>query len=301
MSSLHPFLNHGNIAGKTFAFRNDADGHVNLHFHPDGRVTGGHQNESHWIIDNGILVLQDHQHHTSCRFTDAKSIDGKLQASGLFSLPFDGTKGWRHHLFEVLPYISHENVVGKSFFFRNENCGPARHTLNADHSIGGAGHPNESRWGFENGNLVYFAADGRASCRFSEAHVVEGKLQLSGLYLLGGAPNGWRHFLHEEGSYSLNPNVVTESLHNKRFSFRSDGGHIADVTLLPGGAIGGYGNENESRWSCDHGKLIFHHRDGHPSTEFNNVYSVGGKLHFGGLFLLPNPPTAGWRHYMNEL
>lgn len=302
MSTLFPHLTEQNIGGKVFSFHNDDGPSINLTFHPDHRVTGGHPNESFWAIQNGFLVLKDQNQNVSAHFSNMKAIDGKLYASGLFVLPGFGVKaGWKHHLNESRPHVTRENIVGKAFIFRNEEGPGIRHVLGHDGHIQGSTHPNESSFDFVNGHLEYRDASGKPTCRFTEYHVVDGKLILSGLYLGEGAPAGWRHFLKEEGPNS-SPNIQHNQVAGKRFVYFNESGSPVDLTLRADGVIEGSRHPNETRWSTENGRITFYNANGSVSCHFNDIFIIGGHIHANGLYIgkEPNPPCAGWRHYLNE-
>lgn len=52
--------------------------------------------------------------------------------------------------------------------------------------IEGVGHPNESRWGLEEGVLVFYDVNGRPTTRFTEVKQIDRKFVLSGRLLVPG-------------------------------------------------------------------------------------------------------------------
>lgn len=63
--------------------------------------------------------------------------------------------------------------------------------------IEGVDHPNETRWGLEEGTLVFYHLDGQPSTRFTEMHREGGKVVLSGRLLLAGDEPVVIHVLKE--------------------------------------------------------------------------------------------------------
>ncbi len=66
--------------------------------------------------------------------------------------------------------------------------------LLGDGTIEGYHHPNEHRWGLENGVVVFYHQDGRPTCRFDDRRLENGSTVLKGRFLLAG---GIIHVLRE--------------------------------------------------------------------------------------------------------
>ncbi|PIE65781.1 MAG: hypothetical protein CSA26_02385 [Desulfobacterales bacterium] len=62
--------------------------------------------------------------------------------------------------------------------------------------IRGYSHPNEHHWGIEDGAVVFYHSSGKPSCRFSEITKKDGKVVMSGSFLLNDT-KGVSHFLRE--------------------------------------------------------------------------------------------------------
>lgn len=71
-------------------------------------------------------------------------------------------------------------------------------SLDPSGRINGIGHPNESRWGIEDGTLVFFHEDGRPSTRFTEVFREAGKVVLRGRLLLTEGDEEVVHVLKEQ-------------------------------------------------------------------------------------------------------
>lgn len=84
--------------------------------------------------------------------------------------------------------ISPEELVGKVWEFgRADGTVLVRGmSLQADGSIDGSRHENESRWGTEGAVLVFYHSSGRASTRFTSFVKSDGRWTISGPFLLGG-------------------------------------------------------------------------------------------------------------------
>lgn len=63
--------------------------------------------------------------------------------------------------------------------------------------IEGVEHPNESRWGLEDGTLVFYDANGQTTTRFTEMKSTDEKVVLSGRLLVPGHQRVVIHVLEQ--------------------------------------------------------------------------------------------------------
>ncbi|MBV7701064.1 beta-L-arabinofuranosidase domain-containing protein, partial [Streptomyces sp. TRM70350] len=180
------------------------------------------------------------------------------------------------------------DVEGRVFQFgRNDGSVIAqRIRLLADGTIQGHTHPNEARWGRENGALVFFTRDGRASTRFVWDAREDGRIVLRGSFEFDG------RIVHELREVDL-------TVEGKWFQFaRADGSVITSLLRLRAdGTIEGHSHPNERSWAQEGDTLVFHNGDGRVTTRFTDTHSQFGRVDHSGPFL-PNPKIT---HQLRQL
>jgi DUF1680 family protein len=174
----------------------------------DGTISGSsHANESRWGYDGDTLVFQAANGAISTRWEKVTARNGRLEFEGRFL--FDGSI--RHGLTE----IDADPKVRVWRFLRGRSGTDVTEPhpiadnvrLRADQRLDGHRHSNETSWGMEGGVLVFRRADGALSTKFDQVKMFNGRLRLSGEFLLGGG-GSIRHVLEEIGGSSL-PSYVT--------------------------------------------------------------------------------------------
>jgi hypothetical protein len=95
--------------------------------------------------------------------------------------------------------LTRDLLTGRSWEFRHGEGDVISPSVRLDPSgaIQGVHHPNESRWGLENGTLVFFHESGVPSTRFTEMRREAGKIILSGPLLLPSDQPVVLHVLRE--------------------------------------------------------------------------------------------------------
>ena len=170
----------------------------------------------------------------------------------------------------------------------------SRVRLRPDGRIEGYSHPNESRWGFQNGTVIFYHQSGQPSCRFSETRQMDGRLVLSGPFL--SRPD-ITHVLIALGP-AIDVRGPISDFTRRTWQFgRGDGSVIAgDIRLRPGGRIQGYYHPNESRWGLEGDIVVFYHKSGQATCRFTTMEKEGETLVLSGPFL-PNP---AFTHVLTE-
>ena len=279
---------------------------------PGGKIQGySHPNESRWGLENNQVVFYHSNGKPSCRFTSVRTELGKLILSG----PYLFNQRFTHVLREMGSQQQPPPVWGGDTpptqtggdagwvvnrvwqFGRGDGSVIAKWIrLLPGGKIQGYSHPNESRWGLENNQVVFYHSNGKPSCRFTSVRTELGKLILSGPYLFN---QRFTHVLREMGSQQQPPPVwgrdtpPTQTggdagwVVDRVWQFgRGDGSVIAKrIRLLPGGKIQGYSHSNESRWGLENNQVVFYHGNGKPSCRFTTVRTEQGKLVLSGPFL----------------
>src|SRR5262249_54058819 len=204
-------------------------------------------------------------------------VHGKQLLSG-FSL-LDPSK--RHNLSEV-----DLTITGKVWQFRRSD---GTILLPVMRMLPGGGfdvptNPNEHRWAMEGGNLVFYAANGAPSTRFTHITMKNGRTQWSGQFLFDGS------ITHE--IVDINPDVTASIW---RFKRKEGDKLIADkVRLLAGGAIDGYHHPNEARWEYGGapGTLVLFNNVNATSTNFGAAHvDARGAMVYEGVFLFDRSIT----------
>jgi hypothetical protein len=248
----------------------------------NGSIAGySHPNEARWGFDGDILTFYAASGAPSTRFTMQTKVHGKQLLTG-FSL-LDSKI--RHILSEV-----DLNIIAKAWQFRRAD---GTILLPVVRMLPSGGfdvptNPNEHRWTMESGNLVFYAANGAASTRFTHVTMKNGRTQWSGQFLFDGS------ITHE--IVEIDPDVTASIW---RFKRKDTIEVIADkVRLLVGGAIDGYHHPNEVRWEYGgSGTLVFFNSANGTSTNFEAVHvDERGAMRYEGTFL----PDRSITHILEE-
>ncbi|MGW4687952.1 beta-L-arabinofuranosidase domain-containing protein [Streptomyces sp. NPDC004244] len=162
--------------------------------------------------------------------------------------------------------------------------------LLADGTIQGHTHPNEARWGRENGALTFFASDGRASTRFVWDARENGRVVLRGRFEFDD------RIVHELREVAL-------SAEEKLFQFaRADGSIITSILRLrAGGVIEGHSHPNERSWAQEGGTLVFRDVDGRVTTRFTETRAQFGRVDHSGPLLTDPRITHRLRQLDHEV
>lgn len=173
----------------------------------DGTISGSsHANESRWGYDGDTLVFQAANGAISTRWEKVTARNGRLEFEGRFL--FDSSL--RHGLTE----IDADPTRRVWRFLRGRPGTEATEPrpiadnlrLRPDGRLEGHRHNHETSWGLEGGVVVFRRADGVVSTKFDQVKMVNGRLRLSGLFLLGDGST--RHVLEESSGSSL-PGYLT--------------------------------------------------------------------------------------------
>ncbi|MET9387650.1 beta-L-arabinofuranosidase domain-containing protein [Streptomyces sp. NPDC002928] len=228
---------------------------------------------SQLTLDQSVPAPQDRRMVRVRARTDAGEVNlGDFASAGMPGTMADGLN----------------DVEGRVFQF-GRNDGPViaqRIRLLADGTIQGHTHPNEARWGRENGALAFFASDGRASTRFVWDARENGRMVLRGRFEFD------ERIVHELREVHLD-------VEGKWFQFaRADGSIITNlVRLRAGGNVEGHSRPSEQSWAQEDGTLVFRDGDGRVTTRFTDTRSQFGRVDHSGAFL-PNP---GVTHQLRQL
>ena len=157
--------------------------------------------------------------------------------------------------------------------------------LRPEGTIYGSTHPNESRWGFEDADLTFYDAQGRATTRFTNIPVANGRTRLEGKFL----PNpSITHVLTQ-----LEPEITDATWDFVRVR-PAKKERITSVRLEPYGRIHGHRHPNEARWSRDGNFLVFFDHTGRPTTQFTISPSTGMRAFDG-------PVSTEFSHRLEEV
>jgi DUF1680 family protein len=238
-----------------------------LQLYPDGTIRGySNANEVSWRLDGDALTFLSASGQPSTRFTVRLLQLGKQVLSGWSLLD----PGVRHILSEV-----DDRLLDKTWQFSRVTAGgvtilrPAVRLL-PDGRFDVPMHANETRWGRDAETLVFYAANGEASTRFTSLHMRNGRAQRSGTFAFD---HSITHVLDE---VDLN---VTRLVW--RFSRRQAGTPdfpLADkVRLLADGTIDGYWHPNEARWGRlgSSTAIAFFDTNGIMTTRFGEITVAG--------------------------
>ena len=260
-----------------------------------GQIQGySHPNEVGWGYDGDLLTFFAQGGAPSTRFTLRLEQHGKQVLSG-FSLLDPSV---RHLLSEV-----DFGIVGKTWQFRRLTQSGEVTLLPVVRLLDGGGfdiptNANEHRWAMEGTTLVFYAANGVPSTRFTSIRMQNGRTEWRGQFLFDSS------ITHELLEIDLDmPSMIW------RFFRQGETDAIADkVRLLPNQEIDGYRHPNEARWEpvSPQGGFLFRSASGAVSTTFDTISVNQGIMMFSGTFLL-NPSIThvfqevapGW-HFDSE-
>jgi DUF1680 family protein len=264
-----------------------------IQFIGDGMIAGySHPNEAKWGYDGDVLTLFAANGLASTRFTLRTLQHGKQVLSGMSLID--------HSVRHVLSQVDFE-IAGKIWQFRRLQHGAETVLLSTVRLLPGGSfdiptNPNETRWGMEGGTLVFYAANGVVSTRFTSIRMQNGRTQRRGIFLFDNS------ITHELSEVDLD---VTSMVW--RFIRRRDGDNdviLADkLRLLANQKIDGYWHPNESGWA--HGdridRLVFLSSAGGVSTHFDKFDASGVVMRFEGTFAFDKSithvleeSTSGW-------
>ncbi|GEM_PF-3333328 len=145
---------------------------------PHGAIAGAtHPNESRWGMEGKTLVFYAANGAPSTRFEEVETKHGRMILRGRFL--FDP------RITHVLSELDLEvrNKIWQfwtSLFPANPDAYPVSLRLLPDGAIDGSRYPNETRWGFEGGVLVFYTREGLPSTRFTRTRVENGLMVLEG-------------------------------------------------------------------------------------------------------------------------
>jgi hypothetical protein len=252
----------------------------------NGEIQGySHPNEAGWGYDGDLLTFFAQGGAPSTRFTLRLEQHSKQVLSG-FSLLDPSV---RHLLSEV-----DFGIVGKTWQFRRHTQSGEITLLPVVRLLDGGGfdistNANEHRWAMEGTTLVFYAANGAPSTRFTSIRMQNGRTEWRGQFLFDSS------ITHELLEIDLDmPSMIW------RFSRQGETLAIADkVRLLPNQEIDGYWHPNEARWepTSQPGELLFRSASGAVSTTFDTISVNQGIMTFTGKFLFD--PTI--THVLQEV
>jgi DUF1680 family protein len=253
---------------------------------PNGGIQGyTHPNESSWGYDGDFLTFFAQNGAPSTRFTLRLEQHGKQVLSG-FSLLDPSVR----HLLSQVDFA----IVGKTWQFRRLTQSGEVTLLPVVRLLDGGGfdiptNPNESRWDMEGSTLVFYAANGAPSTRFTSIRMRNGRTEWRGEFLFDST------ITHELLEIDLDlPSMIW------RFFRQGEADVIADkVRLLPNQGIDGYRHPNEARWepAGQPGEFLFRSASGAVSTIFDTIGVNQGTMIFSGTFLF-NPTIT---HVLQEV
>ena len=253
-----------------------------------GQIQGySNANEARWGFDGDLITFFAQNGAPSTRFAMRLQQHAKQVLSGVSLLDPSVC-----HLLSEVDFT----IVGKTWQFRrlvpgNTTLLPVVHLLNG----GGFDiptNPNEHRWAMEGTTLVFYAANGAPSTRFSSIRMQNGRTEWRGQFLfdpsithqlveidLAVSSMIWRFVRQQRGQ----PDVV-----------------LADkVRLLLSNKIDGYLHPNEASWNpgSQPGEILFRNSAGAVSTTFNTVNVDNGMMTLGGPFAFDSSIT----HVLQEV
>ena len=165
------------MAGRRFQFCR-AGGPViaeRLRLRDDHSIEGyDHANERRWEQESDTLVFRSQSGQVTTRFTEISTLFGRVDYRGTFLL----APGITHELREL-----DTEVVGKIWQFRRPNLGSISIRLLPGGVIE-ADHPNESFWGWEADQLVFYNAARTPTTRFRIGKDSTGRIWWKGPFLL---------------------------------------------------------------------------------------------------------------------
>ncbi|CAN7793515.1 glycoside hydrolase family 127 protein [Paraburkholderia hospita] len=266
-----------------------------IRFAGDGTIDGhSHPNEARWGFDGDTFTFFTATGVPSTRFIVRTVQYGHSVLSGMSLID----ASVRHVISQV-----DLDIVSKTWQFRRLQEGaetilwPTMRLL-ADGTFDIPTNPNETSWGMEGETLVFYAADGAASTRFTSIQMRNGRVQRRGRFVFDNS------IVHELAEVDLD---VTSMVW--RFSRKLAGGIVgpplADkLRLLEDHRLDGYWHPNEARWGRGDSanKLVFFSSSGGVSTYFDNFDAKDGIMRFEGTFAFDKTishvleeSTPGWK------
>lgn len=246
----------------------------------DGSVRGhAHPNESRWGFDGDVLTFHGADGAPTTRFHARMRVNGLHVLVGTF-LP---DARIRHELAQL------SATVERTWLFAREDGTVLNRRVRL---LPGGGydrgmHPNESRWEQVDGVLRFVDAGGRVTTAFDRAEVRNGRMRLSGAFLLDPSIT---HVLQE----------IPGDLAGTMWSFDRapyDWPPIADkLRLLPGGRVDGHVHPNETSWAVVDDVLELRDAAGVATTRFDRVWVEDGSLRMSGRM----PPPSDIEHRLVE-
>jgi hypothetical protein len=262
----------------------------------DGTIEGStHPNETRWSYRGNALIFFDANFVPTTCFTVRTRQHGKEVLSGMLG------SSVRH----VLAQVDFE-IVGKTWqLWRKDLTGTTTILKPLIRLLPGGEfdqttHPNESRWAIEHDILVFYAADGTPSTRFTSLRMQNGRVERSGTFLLDPSIT---HYLSE-----VDLDLISLIW---RFKRKGEAELIADkVRLLPNKKLDGYTHFNETSWNYDGApdRIMFVAKNGLVSTHFRTMRAAGGVMTFEGSFEFDSSIThileeqcPGWSIHRNYI
>jgi hypothetical protein len=255
----------------------------------NGLIQGySHPNEARWAYDGDLLTFFAQSGAPSTRFTLRTEQHGKQVLSGVSLID----PSVRHLLSEV-----DLGVINKTWQFRRQYQNKETILLPVVRLLGDGEfdvptHPNEHRWDMEGRALVFYAANGAPSTRFTSLRMHNGRAEWRGTFLFDAS------ITHELVEIDVDVTAMVWRFLQRRNGVRHD--PFADkVRLLPNGAIDGYWHPNEARWDYgpNAGTIIFRSAAGALSTFFDTVRVDKGVMSLEGTFAFDNTIT----HVLEEI
>ena len=259
----------------------------------NGSIQGySHPNEARWGYDGDLLTFFAQSGVPSTRFTLRTEQHGKQVLSGVSLID----PSIRHLLSEV-----ELGVIDKTWQFRRQYQTQETILLPVVRLRGDGGfdvptHPNEHRWEMEGGALVFYAANGVPSTRFTSLRMHNGRAEWRGTFLFDAS------ITHELVEIDVDVTAMVWRFRQRPPAMRNGVliDPIADkVRLLSNGAIDGYSHPNEASWEYgpNAGTIIFRSADGTLSTFFDTVRVDKGVMSLEGTFAFDSTIT----HVLEEV
>jgi DUF1680 family protein len=253
----------------------------------NGTIQGySHPNETRWAYEGDLLTFFAQSGAASTRFTLRAQQHGKQVLSGWSLLD----PSVRHLLSEV-----DLGIVNKTWQFRRQERTGKTVLLRAIRLLDGGGfdaptHPNEHRWAMEGETLVFYAANGSPSTRFTSIRMQNGRAEWRGAFLFDTS------ITHE----LVEINLDVTSMIWRFVRLRGDEHPVlADkIRLLPTFEIDGYSHPNEARWryGSNAGVILFCSAGGAVTTNFDTLTVDRGAMRFEGAFAF----DPAIRHVLDE-
>jgi DUF1680 family protein len=223
-----------------------------------GGIIAGHShpNEARWGIEDDTLVFFARDGRVSTRFVWVSRENRRMTLRGAFEFDRSITHVLSELETEVTDNLWDFGRVGSDG--RVVRISP-RVRLLPGGAIAGHAHPNESTWTLEGDTLVFRAADGAPSTRFTSITAEHGRTVRSGQFLFDPSIT---HILRE-----LDWNQA------RIWQFRRSTRLPISLRLLPDESIDGADHPNESQWRIEGDTLVFCLTDGTVTTRFTDVFA----------------------------